>query len=592
MRVDQADLRRDGRVRQSYRLVNAARAAREKGYRKLDAYSPFPIEELSDALHLHKNKLPLIVLLGGISGGTLGYLLQYYVTVIYFPHQHRRPAAAQLARLHHHYLRDDDSRRSLTAVLGMLGLCGLPMPYHPVFNVPRFARPPATAFSCASSPPIRCSTTTRRANFWRRWSHERYPKLRLRMLIGGDLGQRLSPPAAAAVFGVPAGHARSAEIHSAAAQRFFRDGRSARPLLGRHGARGHLNDDASFIPAKAPTASRSTISVPCDKEVIQQGEQRYNIYCTPCHDRTGNGNGMIVRRGYRKPPSYHSDRLRQVPNGYIFDVITNGFGAMPDYAAQIQPHDRWAIVAYIRALQLGQQASVNDVPAPADARPREVPNDGQRGGFQHHAGVADDLKQWRTRALIAGVWVVLTAVGLSSRTQPVLSFVSLVVIFVVGLSWVSGLADAAVPHRRRLGRGDPPACEAATRTLPLVLADVRANRDRDQQSLSRGRTPQLVAADPMLKHKQPYLNMPFFLIRAAVYFAGWMFLSWYFNRWSLKEDREGHDAVHGKMSFAGRPRPAILGLQRHVHGDGLDSVARSEVVLHHLRHAVHGQPGR
>ena len=95
------------------------------------------------------------------------------------------------------------------------------------------------------------------------------------------------------------------------------------------------------------------------------GEQRYNIYCAPCHDRTGNGNGMIVRRGYRRPPSYHSDRLRQVPNGYIFDVITNGFGAMPDYAAQIQPRDRWAIVAYMRALQLSQQASINDVPPAA-----------------------------------------------------------------------------------------------------------------------------------------------------------------------------------------------------------------------------------
>ena len=99
------------------------------------------------------------------------------------------------------------------------------------------------------------------------------------------------------------------------------------------------------------------------KEVLHRGQQRFNIYCAPCHDRTGNGNGMIVRRGYRHPPSYHSDRLRQLPNGYIFDVITSGFGAMPDYAAQIQPRDRWAIVAYIRALQFSQHASINDVPA-------------------------------------------------------------------------------------------------------------------------------------------------------------------------------------------------------------------------------------
>ena len=121
-------------------LVNAAKAAREKGYRRLDAYSPFPIEELSDALHLHKNKLPLIVLLGGIVGGLSGYLLQYYVTVVYYPLNiagrplHSWPAyiviTFELTILF----------GALSAVLGLLALCGLPMPYHPVFNVPRFAQ--------------------------------------------------------------------------------------------------------------------------------------------------------------------------------------------------------------------------------------------------------------------------------------------------------------------------------------------------------------------------------------------------------------------------------------------------------------------
>ncbi len=96
---------------------------------------------------------------------------------------------------------------------------------------------------------------------------------------------------------------------------------------------------------------------------MERGQDRFNIYCAPCHDRLGNGDGMIVRRGYRHPPSYHIDRLRQVPNGYIYDVITNGFGAMPDYAAQIQPADRWAIVAYVRALQLSQNGKIDDVPA-------------------------------------------------------------------------------------------------------------------------------------------------------------------------------------------------------------------------------------
>jgi len=120
-------------------LVNAARAAREKGYRKLDAYSPFPIEELTDALHLHHNKLPMIVLIGGICGGILGYLLQYYVTVIYFPINiagrplHSWPSYIVIT------FEMTILLAALSCVLGLLALCGLPMPYHPVFNVPRFA---------------------------------------------------------------------------------------------------------------------------------------------------------------------------------------------------------------------------------------------------------------------------------------------------------------------------------------------------------------------------------------------------------------------------------------------------------------------
>jgi hypothetical protein len=145
---------------------------------------------------------------------------------------------------------------------------------------------------------------------------------------------------------------------------FFTDGRSARPLPEGTVARGHLNDDVLFYTGKgADGKPADTFPFPVTKDVILRGQQRFNVYCTPCHDRTGSGNGIIVRRGYRRPPTYHSDRLRQVPNGYLFDVITNGFGAMQDYAAQIQPRDRWAIVSYVRALQLSQQASIEDVPA-------------------------------------------------------------------------------------------------------------------------------------------------------------------------------------------------------------------------------------
>jgi len=119
-------------------LVNAARAAREKGYRKLDAYSPFPIEELSESLHLHKNMLPLIVLCGGILGGLTGFLLQYYITVFYFP---INVAGRPLNSWPSYVIITFELTilfAAISAVLGLLGLCGLPMPYHPVFNVPRF----------------------------------------------------------------------------------------------------------------------------------------------------------------------------------------------------------------------------------------------------------------------------------------------------------------------------------------------------------------------------------------------------------------------------------------------------------------------
>jgi mono/diheme cytochrome c family protein len=143
---------------------------------------------------------------------------------------------------------------------------------------------------------------------------------------------------------------------------FFTDGRGSRPLPEGTVARGQLHEDIAFETGRVNNQPLNTFPFPVTKEVVTRGQERFNIYCSPCHDRLGNGLGMIVRRGYRRPPSFHIDRLRQVPVGHIYDVITNGFGAMPDYATQIAPRDRWAIVAYVKALQLSQQAPAADVP--------------------------------------------------------------------------------------------------------------------------------------------------------------------------------------------------------------------------------------
>ncbi|HZI66760.1 MAG TPA: cytochrome c [Thermoanaerobaculia bacterium] len=143
---------------------------------------------------------------------------------------------------------------------------------------------------------------------------------------------------------------------------FFEDGRSARPLVEGTVARGSI-DPLAPAGGGAPGSLATTLPMPLTRELLVRGRERYGIFCAPCHDATGSGRGMVVRRGYRPPPTLHIERLRDAPVGHLYDVITRGVGAMPDYAQQIPPADRWAIAAYVRALQLSQRAAPGDVPA-------------------------------------------------------------------------------------------------------------------------------------------------------------------------------------------------------------------------------------
>jgi mono/diheme cytochrome c family protein len=143
---------------------------------------------------------------------------------------------------------------------------------------------------------------------------------------------------------------------------FFGDVRSARPLVAGTVARGQLHEDPFLETGKIGNADATVFPFPVDEAVMARGRERFEIFCTPCHGRIGTGDGMIVRRGYRRPPTYHDDRLRNAPIGHFVDVMANGFGAMPDYSDQIGARDRWAIAAYIRALQLSQHARLADVP--------------------------------------------------------------------------------------------------------------------------------------------------------------------------------------------------------------------------------------
>ncbi len=161
---------------------------------------------------------------------------------------------------------------------------------------------------------------------------------------------------------------------------FFEDGRGSRSLMPGTIARGQLRDDPYLYTGMIDGKPGDMMPFPATREVLERGRERYNIYCAPCHSRIGDGNGMIVQRGFRRPPSYHTPALRQAPLGHFYDVITNGFGAMPDYSAQVPVNDRWAIAAYIRVLQLSQNATEADIPPGTNmqstATPESTPGSG------------------------------------------------------------------------------------------------------------------------------------------------------------------------------------------------------------------------
>ena len=153
---------------------------------------------------------------------------------------------------------------------------------------------------------------------------------------------------------------------------FFADGMGARPRVAGTVARGEITNNPFFDSGKVNGQLADGYPMPVTIELINRGHERFDIYCAQCHGRVGDGNGMIPSRGYRRPPSFHTQPLRTATTGHFFDVMTNGFGAMPPYGTMIPPRDRWAIVAYIRALQLSQNATVADVPA-ADRASLDAP---------------------------------------------------------------------------------------------------------------------------------------------------------------------------------------------------------------------------
>lgn len=165
------------------------------------------------------------------------------------------------------------------------------------------------------------------------------------------------------------------------ASEFFKDGRVARPLVPGTIARGHLETDTPMFTGREGGQFVADLPTKLDEKLLKQGQTQFNIYCTPCHGQIGDGDGMIVSRGFKRPPSYHIERLRGAPVGHYFDVITNGFGAMPPFKNRIAPEDRWAIIAYVRALQFSQfapasalsETELNALNAPARGTTTDAP---------------------------------------------------------------------------------------------------------------------------------------------------------------------------------------------------------------------------
>ena len=160
---------------------------------------------------------------------------------------------------------------------------------------------------------------------------------------------------------------------------FFDDGRASRPLVDGTVARGHLDDDVFLHTGRVDGQLVTMLPFPATRAVLDRGHERFDAFCSPCHGRVGDGDGMIVERGLRRPPSLHEERLRSAPDGYFFDVITNGFGIMLNYAQQVPVNDRWAIVAYIRALQLSQGTPVANLPAEDRAQVERSASAGSSG---------------------------------------------------------------------------------------------------------------------------------------------------------------------------------------------------------------------
>ena len=337
-------------------LLRAARAAHAAGYRKMDAYSPFPVQGLATALGHLRCAIPLLVLAGGITGGLGGYFMEWFAMVKDYPIDvggrplHSWPAFIPIA------FELTVLCAALTAIISMLAFNRLPQPYHPVFQCAGIrARLHRSLF-----PLHRVARSVVRSSRHRKLSentsslfHYGGPGVKtgaiilaLAVLCAGCRREMYYQP-------------RGDPLKSSD---FFADGAASRPLPAHTVAQENFHVDLSYDSGKIGTNYLAQIPFPVTRKILERGREQFDIYCAVCHGRTGQGNGIVPQRGFPAPPSYDIERLRAAPPGYFYNVITHGYGVMFSYANRVNTDDRWAIAAYIRALQLSRNATMTDVP--------------------------------------------------------------------------------------------------------------------------------------------------------------------------------------------------------------------------------------
>ena len=339
----------------------------------------------------------------------------------------------------------------------------------------------------------------------------------------------------------------------------FADQTSSRPQVADTVARGQARTDLPLYEGREHAPGRplvTTFPFPITRQILDRGEERFNIYCSPCHGLTGAGNGMIVQRGFPPPPSYYIPRLRQAPVGHLYDVITNGYGVMYSYNDRVQPEDRWAIVAYIRALpghaahrldrRVGGKAlwrgAAASVSCSADTFAANT-TFGSRA-MKPSENTMKLLTAWRQRGLLLGGGLSVLAL-LGGIFAPALFFPAYLYAWLFWLGIALGSLGIAMMHHltgggwgfviRRI-------LEAAFGTLPL-LALLFLPLLFGLHYLYPWADPARMAADPILRDKHGMFTLPFFLARNILYFVVWIALARILRAWSVEQDRTGDPAI-------------------------------------------------